>query len=208
MAKFTIMERTNSFAKTMSDEPFDKLVGDDEVEGKAGFETSNDGARARLRMLVEHQRRSRPALSEAEAVAAGWRALGYADRKALLHEDDDGQDVTFDPENVDVEKLADVLLEIRAELIGKARGLTREQAMAAAIDERPDIFSIARETKRAKLVAGNADDAAAIAKRLYATQLLTKHAEELRKAAPTLSIEAARIEARARWPDVAARERA
>jgi hypothetical protein len=76
---------------------------DDEVEGKSGFGTSNEGARARLRLLIEHQRRSRPAFSEAEAVAAGWGALGYADRNALLAEDDNGQDPTFDPENADVQ---------------------------------------------------------------------------------------------------------
>jgi hypothetical protein len=75
----------------------------DDVEGKTGFEISNEGARARLRMLVENQRRSRPALSEAQAVAAGWRTLVYADRNALLAEDDNGQDPTFDPENADVQ---------------------------------------------------------------------------------------------------------
>ena len=77
-----------------------------DVEGKPGFEIGNGGARARLRMLVENQRRGRPALSEADAVAAGWRGLSYADRNALLAEDDDGEDVTFDSEKVDLQKLA------------------------------------------------------------------------------------------------------
>jgi hypothetical protein len=48
---------------------------------------------------------------------------------------------------------------------------------------------------------------AAIAARHFATQLLTKHADEIRKAQLALSQAAARIEARRRFPEVAARER-
>jgi hypothetical protein len=126
-----------------------------DVEGKPGFEIDNGGARARLRMHVENQRRGRPGLSEAEAIAAGWRALSYKDRKAILAEEDTGDDPTFDYGNVDLQKLAELALKIQAELIGKAQPrLTREQRFAAACEAHPEIFKAARDAKRAALAMG------------------------------------------------------
>jgi hypothetical protein len=186
---------------------------DDDVEGKAGFASDTPSAgdsRTRLRLAYADMQNSYPRLDDATHLGWAWRSLSDADRAAILAEEDDGQDPVFDRENVDVGKLADFLLEVRAELIGKAQPrLTRSQAMAAAIDERPDLFKIAREEKRANLVKGNTGlTDAAVAARHFALQLLTAKANEIRKAEPTLSIQAARTEARRRWPEIAARERA
>jgi hypothetical protein len=177
-----------------------------DVEGKAGFEIDNGGARARLRLLIENQRRGRPGLSEAEAIAAGWRSLSYKDRNALLAEDDDGQDLAFDHEKVDVAKLADFLLEVRAELISKAQPLlSREKAYEKAVEQHPDVFRVSREAKRAALAMG---DTEVLGTRNRAFNELHKRATELRLADPTLTIERARTEARARWPELARLERA
>jgi hypothetical protein len=179
---------------------------DVEAEGEAGFASGTPSvgdSQRRLRLAYEDKRRSYPNLGDAHNLGLAWRSLGRGDRQALLEDSDAGEDPTFEH----VGKLADILLESVA--IGKIQpGLTREQAMAAAIDERPEIFKIAREAKRADLNKGNTDGTAAVARRMFALQLLTAKATEILKAEPALTIEAARVEARRRWPDVAARERA
>jgi hypothetical protein len=188
-----------------------KRDDDEQVDGvEAGIAIDNDPIRERLRRLYEDQRRSFPNLGDANALASAWRLLNRADRNALLAEEDDGEDPTFDHEIVDVEKLADFALECRAVAIGKIQpGLTREQAMAAAVDEKPELFQIARDAKRAKLADGNTEpDNAVIAARHFALQAIHKHAEAIRAAEPRLSIQAARIEARRLNPELAARERA
>jgi hypothetical protein len=125
----------------------------------------------------------------------------------LLEADDDGQDPVFDPENVDVEKLAGFLLNVRSELIGKTQpGLTREAAFAAACEAHPEIFKAARDARRAKITARDVRPAAAAA-RHYAMHAINQHAAEIRKASPGLGEAASRIEARRRFPDIAARER-
>src|ERR1700733_10114709 len=103
MRRFVIKEISgvNKPAQVHARAAIMKRAGDGAAEGEAGFETSNEGARARLRMLIEHQRRSHPALSEAEAIAAGWRGLSYAHRNALLAEDDNGQNPEFDYQNLE-----------------------------------------------------------------------------------------------------------
>ena len=184
-----------------------------DVEGKAGFGDDDvpvGDSRTRLRLAYEGKRRSYPRLDNATHLGWAWRSLSNGDRTAILAEEDDGQDPTFDHENVDVGKLADFLLEVRAELIGKAQPLlTRAQSMAEAIDEKPELFRAARAAKRADMNKGNTGPTTAVvAARHFALQLLTKHAEEIRKAQPTLSLQAARTEARRRFPEIAARERA
>jgi hypothetical protein len=144
-----------------------------------------------------------------------WLSLSRGDRDAILAEEDAGEDPTFpheniDRENVDVGKLADFALECRAAAIRKAQPhLTPSQAFAAACDAKPELFKVVREARRAELTAGNVEKTdATVARRFYAMNLIGKHAEELRKADSTLSVEASRIEARRLHPDVAARERA
>jgi hypothetical protein len=184
---------------------------EDDAEGKAGFDVNSATGeiRTRLRLAYENARRSYPSLTDASNLGFAWRSLSESERNAILEEDVGDEDPTFDHEKVDVAKLADFLLECRAIAIGKAQpSLTREQTMAAAIDEKPELFKLAREAKRADLNTGNTEDAAAVTKRLFALQLLTAKAHEIRKAQPTLSLQAARIEARKRWPEIAARERA
>jgi hypothetical protein len=186
---------------------------DVEAEGEAGFDGDKAGTgdiRAKLRLAYEDQRRSYPNLSDETHLGLAWRSLSESERDAILAEDVGGEDPAFPHEKVDIGKLADFLLEVRAELIGKAQPrLTREQTMAAAIDERPDLFKLSRESLRTRPTAGNTGPTeAAVAARHFALQLLTAKAKEIRKAEPKLTIEAARVEARRRFPDIAARERA
>ena len=184
---------------------------DDDIEGSAGFVSEHDTSaeRARLRQNYEDARRSYPNLSDEDHQAFAWRLLGRGERRKLLEESDTGEDLTFDYEKVDVEKLADFALECKAVAIGKIQpGLTREQAMAAAIDERPDLFKLSREAHRTHLTASNTEPTdAAVAARHFAMQVIHKHAEAIRGADPGLTIQAARIEARRRFPEIAARER-
>jgi hypothetical protein len=170
--------------------------------------------RAKFERLAEDQRRSFPHLDEASHLGSAWRLLNREERHAILADDlgegDDAAAPTFKAENVDVEKLASFLLEVRSELISKTQpGLSREAAFAAACEAHPEIFKAARAARRAQLVAGNVEEPAeGVAKRIDALQLLTAKANEIRKAEPTLSIEAARVEAHRRFPDIAGRERA
>jgi hypothetical protein len=186
---------------------------DDDVEGSAGFVSEHDTSaeRARLRQNYEDARRRYPNLSDEDHQAFAWRLLGRGERRKLLEESDTGEDLTFDYEKVDVEKLASFLLDCRSEAIRKAQpNLSREMAFAAACEAKPEIFKVVREARRARLVGAGTEksDTATVARRFYATQLLTAKANELRKAEPTLSIEAARTDARRRNPEIAARERA
>jgi hypothetical protein len=185
---------------------------DVEAQGKAGFDdgVAVGDSRTRLRLAYEDKRRSYPNLGDAHNLGLAWRSLSSGERNALLEAEDGGEDPTFDHEKVDVGKLADFLLEVRSELVGKTQpGLSREAAFAAACEAHPEIFKVARAARRAQLTAGNVEGpAAAVGARHFATQLLTKHAEQIRHAKPTLSIEAARIEARRRFLEIAANERA
>jgi hypothetical protein len=75
-------------------------------------------------------------------------------------------------------------------------------------DERPDLFKLSREAHRTRLTASNTEPTdAAVAARHFAMQVIHKHAEAIRGADPGLTIQAARIEARRRFPEIAARER-
>jgi hypothetical protein len=215
MAKQVILERVEPFNKVI-DEPFAKLIGDDEgVAPRSRSAPSVDDrdtsdSRSRLRLAYEDMRRSYPNLDDATYLGRAWRRISRGDRDAILAEEDAGEDPTFDHENVDVGKLADFALECRAAAIRKAQPhLTPSQAFAAACDAKPELFKVVREARRAKLVSGNTEpDEAVIAKRLFALQLLTKHAEQLIADNPGMSIQAGRVEARRLHPELAARERA
>jgi hypothetical protein len=198
-AKATILKRT---------EPVDDV----EAEGEAGFDdgVAVGDARARLRRSFEDKRRSYPNLSDAHNLGQAWLSLSRAERDAILAEEDSGDDPTFDHERVDVGKLASFALECSAAALQKAHpSLNNQAAFAAACDAKPELFKIVREARRADLVKGNAGPTdAVVAARHYALQLLTAKAHELRKAQPTLTVEAARVEARRLFPEIAARERA
>jgi hypothetical protein len=82
-----------------------------------------------------------------------------------------------------------------------------------ATAQAPWLFKVEREANRARLIGANVDRRettlnVAIAKRDAAFGALQRHAEELRKNNPKLTIEMARVEARQRWPELAGRERA
>jgi hypothetical protein len=191
---------------------------DVEAEGKPGFASDTPAmgdSRTRLRLAYEDKRRAYPNLGDAHNLGLAWRSIGRGDRDAILAEEDAGEDPTFpheniDPENVDLGKLASFALECRAAALQKAQPcLTPSQAFAAACDAKPELFKVVREANRARLVGAGAEkrEAATVARRFYATQLLTAKADEIRKAEPALSQAAARVEARRRNPEIAARER-
>lgn len=220
MAKQVILERVEPFNKVI-DEPFAKLIGDDEgvaprsrsAPGVDDRDTSD--SHTRLRLAYEDMRRSYPNLDDATHLGWAWRRISRGDRDAILAEEDAGEDPTFPHENidhdkVDVGKLASFVLECRAAALQKAQPLlTPSQAFAAACDAKPELFKVVREARRADLVKGNAEPTdAAVAARHFAMQAIYRHGEELRKAHPGLTIQAARTEARRLFPEIAARERA
>lgn len=87
---------------------------------------------------------------------------------------------------VDIATLAQIALEGRAAALQKSQPhLTREAAFSMAVEQHADIFNIQREANRARLAGGELEkrEAATIARRFYATALLTKHADEIRKVA-------------------------
>ena len=189
---------------------------DVEPEGEAGFDdgVAVGDSRTRLRHAYENQRRSFPNLGDAHNMGTAWRSLSRGDRQALVEAEAAAEDPTFpheniDHENVDVGKLASFALECRASALQKAQPhMTPSQAFAAACEAKPELFKVVREARRPELTAGNVEKAdATVARRLYATQLLTAHANDLRKAEPTLTLESARVQARRLHPDIAARER-
>jgi hypothetical protein len=214
MAKQVILYRVDEpFTKTA---PFDKLLGGD--EGVAPQSRSAPGGdnvdmseiRTKLRLAYADMQRRYPNLNDNTHLGWAWQRLTDEERQALLEDEDDGVDPSFEESTIvnpeiAVGKLADFMLEVRAEQIGKARRLSKEKATTAAIDERPDFFKLSRGAKRAGLARG--DDDAVLAKRNEAYFEIHKRAMELRKSDPSLTIERARTAARARWPELARLER-
>jgi hypothetical protein len=194
----------------------DELNGGDEWNvgrSRSGFETRIDTAatRAKLNLLYEDHRRSHPLLPDDHHRGLAWRDLADDEREAILEEDVGSSEPASKAEDVDLAALAEFALRCTAETIHKADPtLTRERAYVAARAAKPWLLKVQYDARLRQLAAGSGDEvrAAALAKRDAAFDVLQKHAEELRKSNPKLTIEMARVEARRLYPALAGRERA